>query len=76
MAKPISHFTKPAENIDMPEPEHKDVVRSLTNAHKELQDELAKENPDPDVVHVLSRKIGAVKGYAIDRANRRHTEDL
>lgn len=61
MAKKISTFTKPHENIDMEKPNKADVHNQLDQAHKDLRQAI--KNNDRDAMHFNAIKIAALRGH-------------
>ena len=61
MAKKISSFTKPHENINMEKPNKADVHNQLDQAHKDLRQAI--KNQDSDAIRFHSVKIAALRGH-------------
>lgn len=59
MAKNISSFTKPHENIDMEKPNKADVHNQLDQTHKDLRQAI--KNQDSDAIHFHTLKAKTLK---------------
>ena len=58
MAKPISHFTKAAENINMPQAKPEDIERQMNASHRAIRDALEYHNTrGSDIDENTSKKI-------------------
>ena len=61
MAKRITSFMKPAENINMPKPKREDIERQMDASHKAIRDALEYHNTrGGDIDENTSKKIADV----------------